>query len=46
MRFNPEFDSNEIDESDLHNEKQDEPRISIVRGISILDETEKLQINL
>jgi hypothetical protein len=41
VRFNPEFDSNEIDESDSHLEKHDEQRISIVRGISILDETEK-----
>jgi hypothetical protein len=29
IRFNREFDSNEIDESDLHDEKHDEPRISI-----------------
>jgi hypothetical protein len=27
MRFNREFDSNEIDESDLQVEKHDEPRI-------------------
>jgi hypothetical protein len=35
------LDSNEIDESDLHDAKHDEPRISIVRSISISDETEK-----
>jgi hypothetical protein len=35
MRFNREFDSNEIDESDLQNEKHDDPRISTFRGISI-----------
>jgi hypothetical protein len=29
MRLNREFDSNEMDESDLHSEKHDEPRISI-----------------
>jgi hypothetical protein len=46
IRFNLESDSNEIDESDSHDEKHDEPRISIVRGISRSDETEKLRINL
>jgi hypothetical protein len=35
IRFNPEFDSNEIDESDLHDKKHDEQRISTLRGISI-----------
>jgi hypothetical protein len=30
---NNESDSNEIDENDLHMEKQDEPRISTVRGM-------------
>jgi hypothetical protein len=29
IRFNPEFDRNESDESDFHDEKHDEPRISI-----------------
>jgi hypothetical protein len=29
-----EFDSNEIDGSDLHSLKHDEPRISTFRGIS------------
>jgi hypothetical protein len=38
IRFNLEFDSNEIDESDSHLEKHDEPRMSIIRGISIWDE--------
>jgi hypothetical protein len=46
IRFKLEFDSNEIDESDLHHEKLDEPRISIVRGISIFDEIQKIRINL
>jgi hypothetical protein len=35
IRFNREFDSNEIDESDLQFEKHDDPRISTFRGISI-----------
>jgi hypothetical protein len=35
IRFNREFDSNEIDESDLQDEKHDDPRISTFRGISI-----------
>jgi hypothetical protein len=35
IRFNREFDSNEIDESDLHPRKHDDPRISTFRGISI-----------
>jgi hypothetical protein len=30
-----EFDSNEIDESDLQNKKQDKQRISTLRGIKI-----------
>jgi hypothetical protein len=33
--FNPEFDSNEIDESDLHSAKHDEQRISTFRGMII-----------
>jgi hypothetical protein len=32
IRFNWEFDSNEIDESNLHNEKHDEQRMSISLG--------------
>jgi hypothetical protein len=35
IRFNRESDSNEIDESDLQDEKHDDPRISTFRGISI-----------
>jgi hypothetical protein len=32
---NREFDSNEIDMSDSHHEKHEEPRISTLRGIII-----------
>jgi hypothetical protein len=35
MRFNREFDSNEMDESDSQYEKQNEPRISTLLGIII-----------
>jgi hypothetical protein len=35
IRFNLEFDSNEIDESDLHCEKHDEQRLSTLRGMTI-----------
>jgi hypothetical protein len=35
IRANLEFDSNEIDESDLHDEKHDTPRISTLFGIII-----------
>jgi hypothetical protein len=35
IRLNRESDSNEIDESDLQDEKHDEQRISTVRGIMI-----------
>jgi DNA-dependent RNA polymerase auxiliary subunit epsilon len=35
IRFNLEFDSNAIDESNLQYEKQDGPRISTFRGIEI-----------
>jgi hypothetical protein len=45
IRFNREFDSNEIDESDLQNEKHDDPRISIVALISRSDFDEKSRIN-
>jgi hypothetical protein len=31
-----------IDETDLQQEKQNKPRISILLGISILDDSEKL----
>jgi hypothetical protein len=34
-RFNLEYDSNEIDESESQREKHDDPRISTFRGISI-----------
>jgi hypothetical protein len=29
IRFNRELDSNEMDESELHDEKHDDPRISM-----------------
>jgi hypothetical protein len=35
IRVNCEFDSNEIDESDSHLEKQFDPRISTFLGIMI-----------
>jgi hypothetical protein len=35
IRVNREFDSNEIDESDSHRSKHDDPKISTFRGISI-----------
>jgi hypothetical protein len=35
IRVNREFDSNEIDESDLQFQRQDEQRISTPRGITI-----------
>jgi hypothetical protein len=35
IRINREFDSNEIDESDLQDKKHDDPTISTFRGISI-----------
>jgi hypothetical protein len=35
MRFNWEFESNEMDESDSQCEKQDEQRISTLHGITI-----------
>jgi hypothetical protein len=35
IRFNREFVSNEIDESNRQSEKHDDPRISTFRGISI-----------
>jgi hypothetical protein len=35
MCLSREFDSNEIDLSDPHDEKHDDPRISTFRGISI-----------
>jgi hypothetical protein len=45
IRVNREFDSNEMDQSDWHEEKHDEQRISIWLGISIVDDVEKLRIN-
>jgi hypothetical protein len=44
-RFNREFDSNDIDESNSHPERDDDPMISIFRPISIRDNDEKLRIN-
>jgi hypothetical protein len=35
IRINREFDSNEIDVSDSHPEKHDDPRISTLLGITI-----------
>jgi hypothetical protein len=35
MHFKCEFDSNEIDESDLQEEKHEDPRIYTVHGITI-----------
>jgi hypothetical protein len=35
IRIKREFDSNEIDESELQPQKHDDPRISTLRGISI-----------
>jgi hypothetical protein len=41
IRVNRELDSNEIDESDRHDEKHDESRISISFGIITFDDLEK-----
>jgi hypothetical protein len=35
IRINREFDSNEIDESDLQSQKHDDPRISTDNGMAI-----------
>jgi hypothetical protein len=35
IRFNDDGDSNEIDESDLHESKHDDPRILIYFGMTI-----------
>jgi hypothetical protein len=35
IRVNREFDPNEMDDSDLHDEKHDEQRISTLDGIII-----------
>jgi hypothetical protein len=35
IRIIREFDSSEIDESEFHNEKHDDPRISTFHGIAI-----------
>jgi hypothetical protein len=45
IRVNCEFESNEIDESDLQDEKHDDPTISISQQILIFDDDEKLRIN-
>jgi hypothetical protein len=42
IRFNCEFDSNVIDESDSQFQKQFQPRISISAGMQRFDEFEKL----
>jgi hypothetical protein len=46
MRVNREFDSNEIDESNVQFKKHDEQRISISFGTQIFDDLDKLRINL
>jgi hypothetical protein len=46
IRVNRELDSNEIDENDLHREKQEQPRMLISHRIWTVDDLEKLQINL
>jgi hypothetical protein len=46
IRFNREFDSKVIDESEVQFEKQCEPIISISAPIPTFDDFEKLQINL
>jgi hypothetical protein len=45
IRFNLEFDSNEIDESDSHHAKQDESRLSGSEGISMSHDFGKRQLN-
>jgi hypothetical protein len=45
IRSNCEFDSNEIDESDVQCEKHDYPRISISAQILTDDDDEKFLIN-
>jgi hypothetical protein len=45
IRVNREFDSNEIDESDLHHGKHDDRRISISETLLIVDDDEKLRFN-
>jgi hypothetical protein len=44
IRVNREFDSNEMDESDLQGENHDDPRISKFKNMSIFDDDEKSQI--
>jgi hypothetical protein len=46
IRFNCEFDSNVIDESEPQHEKHPDPRISTFLPISIADDPEELRINL
>jgi hypothetical protein len=45
MRFNCEFDSNEMDESGSHHGKHDEKRLSQQQGISICDNVESVFAN-
>jgi hypothetical protein len=45
-RVKREFDSNLIDESDLQDEKQFDPRISIFLPISIPDDINRFRIHL
>jgi hypothetical protein len=46
-RFNCGFNSNEIDERDWHKEKQDEPRVSTSRGITMdCNEDSQMKLNL
>jgi hypothetical protein len=45
IRFNREFDSNEMEESDLQSEKHDNPRISTFDNSPIFDDDEKSRIN-
>jgi hypothetical protein len=35
IRTNREFDSNESDESDSHSRKEDDPRVSTLRGFQL-----------
>jgi hypothetical protein len=46
IRVNCEFNSNVIDESEEHNAKQFDPRISILFAISTSDDFETFRINL
>jgi hypothetical protein len=46
MPVKREFDLNLMDTSDLHPLKHFDPRMSILLGILIFDDVEKLRINL